>query len=113
MANQSTPLTSMSTETTSPTNIVSNTSNNDERQTKPRDPFLFYSNPSNLRRAMNFETIDFNTDESSPNDTQVVRKTRISFEKDPFAMLMDDDDFRAEMERWFQTGELQCTGQAD
>ena len=66
-------------------------------QTKLEDPFLFYSNPENLRRALNFQPVDYSTDGASYRNTQnIVRKTRISFEKDPLALLMENDFFLAE-----------------
>ena len=65
------------------------------------DAFLFYSEPSNLRRALNFE-LDFAGDDSSEHrDAQtqgVERKTRITFEKDPLSILMGNTAFLAEME---------------
>mmetsp|Transcript_29415 Transcript_29415/g.62453 ORF Transcript_29415/g.62453 Transcript_29415/m.62453 type:complete len:110 (-) Transcript_29415:158-487(-) len=74
-----------------------NVKNEDKHRAKLQDPFLFYSNPTNLRRALNFESIDFNAEDSSAN-VQVVRKTRISFEKDPLTLMMEDIEFRTELE---------------
>ncbi len=54
---------------------------------RPRDAFQFYSNPENLRRAMNLEPIDFSTEDQ--DNTQVEKRSRISFEKEPLAMLLD------------------------
>lgn len=67
---------------------------------RPKDAFLFYSNKENLRKALNFETIDYKSEDSSAKTT--VRKTRIAFERDLFSIMAhelwgddmesDDDD---------------------
>ncbi|EED86787.1 predicted protein [Thalassiosira pseudonana CCMP1335] len=60
---------------------------------KDQDPFLFYSDEDNLRRARQFEGVrceqgDTERSSKSSNKT-VVRKTRISFEMDALSILMD------------------------
>ena len=72
--------------------------NKNNLQMKPRDPFLFYSNPDNLRRELSLQQMEYITENATSNDTQFIRKTRISFEKDPLTLMMEDDDFRAEFE---------------
>ena len=69
-------------------------------RSKPHDPFLFYSDPENLRRALHFLPVDYSREDSSFAN-QVERKTRITFEKDPLALMMEDDEFRA----WFESDE--------
>mmetsp|Transcript_6859 Transcript_6859/g.15682 ORF Transcript_6859/g.15682 Transcript_6859/m.15682 type:complete len:170 (+) Transcript_6859:96-605(+) len=69
--------------------LVDNVRNEDKHQSKHQDPFLFYSNPANLRKL----SMDFNGEDSSSANVQVVRKTRISCEKDPFTVMMEDLDF--------------------
>eukprot|EP00970_Alexandrium_tamarense_P007953 scaffold1516_cov192-Alexandrium_tamarense.AAC.18 len=54
-------------------------------QAPAQDPFLFYSSQGNLERARNFLPVDYT---NVPRHVQ--RKTRISFEKDAFTLLMDD-----------------------
>ena len=68
---------------------------------KPKkDAFLYYSNPINLRRAQKFlppiEQEDTPQEEVIQGQQEViVRKTRISFERDPFTIMMEDEDFLA------------------
>ena len=79
---------------------IKNTARKDN-QLQGQDPFLFYSNPANLRRALHFESEDINDQEEDPTDEiqqPVERKTRISFEKDPLTLIMEDEDFRAQFE---------------
>lgn len=57
----------------------------DSRQMqRPRDAFLFYSNPENLRRRRNFEEVDYNNEDAS-----FAKKTRISFEQDAFSLVAE------------------------
>lgn len=74
-------------EDTSPTSPT--TSNQQIQHT--RDPFLFYSNPENLRRARAFEVAlgDGGSDEDPFRGENTVRRTRISFERDAFSLLSD------------------------
>ena len=54
---------------------------------RAKDPFLFYSNRENLRRARQFEEINYSTEDLLHGTT--LRKTRISFEKDAVSLMMD------------------------
>ena len=73
------------------------------RQARARDPFQFYSNPRNLRRALTLQPPDSSSEEDH-GQTQVKRKKRISFEMDPLALLMADANFRAQLESSDVTG---------
>ena len=81
-----------------------NASNNDEEmakndlQARRQDPVLFYSNPENVKRMLSFEPMESNTDDVTSNEIQFVRKTRISFERDPTALLMEDAELCAKLE---------------
>ena len=52
------------------------------------DPFLFYSIDENLQNAMNLQPVDYRND-GSKSSTPIVRKTRISFEKDLLSLMAD------------------------
>ena len=71
-----------------------------DSNTRRRDTFLFYSDPANLNRRLNMQS-EASDAEHAPSDiikNQVARKTRISFEKDPLALLMEDEEFRTDMD---------------
>ena len=52
------------------------------------DPFLFYSIDENLQNAMNLKPVDYRND-GSKSSTPIVRKTRLSFEKDLLSLMAD------------------------
>jgi len=56
---------------------------------KASDPFLFYSIHENLQNAMNLEPINFSND-GARLSASIIRKTRISFEKDLLSVLTED-----------------------
>jgi len=68
-----------------------------DAQSRLQDPFLFYSIPENLRNVLTFQTVDHTSENFSYNDTQIVRETRISVEKDPLTLMMEDEGFRTEL----------------
>lgn len=71
----------------------------DHQAPPQRDAFLFYSNPENLRRAWRFEPpVQSNTEDASSNSQVIKRKTRISFERDPLSLMMDDEAFLEEFQ---------------
>eukprot|EP00581_Thalassiosira_minuscula_P015592 CAMPEP_0183732274 /NCGR_PEP_ID=MMETSP0737-20130205/38047_1 /TAXON_ID=385413 /ORGANISM="Thalassiosira miniscula, Strain CCMP1093" /LENGTH=108 /DNA_ID=CAMNT_0025965245 /DNA_START=24 /DNA_END=350 /DNA_ORIENTATION=+ len=81
----------------STTTCASNGANTHE--TKRRDPFLFYSNPDNLRRGMSLPG-HHTTNANSIGTQQYPRKMRISFEKDMLSLMMDvDEDLYDEFRR--------------
>ena len=55
---------------------------------RPKDPFLFYSIDANLQNAMNLKPVDYSND-GSKSSIPTVRKTRLSFEKDPLSLMID------------------------
>mmetsp|Transcript_23769 Transcript_23769/g.51361 ORF Transcript_23769/g.51361 Transcript_23769/m.51361 type:complete len:119 (-) Transcript_23769:67-423(-) len=67
-------------------------------QARRQDPFLSYSDPENVRRMLSFEPMGSNTDDVTSNEIQFVRKTRISFERNPTTLLLEDAEFCAELE---------------
>ncbi|KAL7534098.1 hypothetical protein ACHAXR_006744 [Thalassiosira sp. AJA248-18] len=79
-------------------NATSINNKNTLASSSPQDPFLFYSNPANLRRELSLQPIDYDAEMPSSNSEQTVRKTRISFEKDPLTLLMEDADFLPQLE---------------
>lgn len=68
-------------------------------QIRQQDPFLFYSNPDNLSKSHSFELTYDSTSTIPPDDIQrFVRKTRISFEKDPLTLMLEDEELCSELE---------------
>ena len=63
--------------------------NVDTEPQRPEDPFLFYSNDENLRRALNFEPLNYTNVGTNPS-VPIVRKTRISFETDVLSLLAEE-----------------------
>ena len=55
---------------------------------RPNDPFLFYSIDANLQNAMSLKPVDYSND-GSKSSIPIVRKTRLSFEKDPLSIMID------------------------
>ncbi len=63
------------------------------RRVKATDPFHFYSDPANLKKALNFEQIDYEAEETRQREAgSTARKTRISFEMDAFTLMLEMDD---------------------
>jgi hypothetical protein len=60
----------------------------EQPQQRAKDPFLFFSNSENLRKARAFEEPDYSTEEALHDDGVTIRKSRISYEIDMATMMM-------------------------
>mmetsp|Transcript_6595 Transcript_6595/g.14304 ORF Transcript_6595/g.14304 Transcript_6595/m.14304 type:complete len:166 (+) Transcript_6595:97-594(+) len=57
---------------------------------REEDAFLFYSDRSNLERALNFEEIDSTDQDLMPDPSTTARRTRITFERDSFSLFVGE-----------------------
>jgi hypothetical protein len=63
------------------------------RRVNATDPFHFYSDPKNLNNARNFKRIDYDVEEKRQREAgNTVRKSRISFERDAFSLMLEAKD---------------------